>query len=370
MNELLTDKNYKNWLVELKSKIQQSQIKAALTVNSQLIQLYWDLGKQIVEKQETAKWGSGFIKQLSKDLKEEFPDMKGFSKRNLEIIRQWVLFYQEEFVIAKQVVSQLQIAENTEVTKVAQVAPELQNQFFMIPWGHHIMIMQKIKNVPEAVFYIRETVSNNWSRAVLLHQIESNLYERQGKAVSNFHATLPEPQSDLANQLLKDPYVFDFLQLTEKYNERDLEKSLTHHITQFLLELGAGFSFVGKQYEVSVGDKDYFIDLLFYHLKLRCFVVIELKVVDFQPEFAGKLNFYLNVIDDKMKHADDQPTIGIIICKTKNSIEAEYALKGIEKPIGISEYELNKVLPDELKSSLPSIEEIENELSKLTNEQG
>lgn len=380
MSELLSDKNYKNWLVELKSKIQQSQIKAALAVNSQLIGLYWDLGKQIVEKQETANWGSGFIKQLSKDLKEEFPEMGGFSAKNLYRVRNFYLFYHQEFTkvaqvvrllensIQQQPVAELQNDENEEVTKVAQVAPELQNQLFMIPWGHHIMIMQKIKNVPEAVFYIQETINNNWSRAVLLHQIESNLYERQGKAVSNFHATLPQPQSDLVNQLLKDPYNFDFLQLTEKYNERDLEKSLTDHITQFLLELGAGFSFVGKQYEVSVGDKDYFIDLLFYHLKLRCFVVIELKVVDFQPEFAGKLNFYLNVIDDKLKHADDQPTIGIIICKTKNSVEAEYALKGIEKPIGISEYELNKVLPDELKSSLPSIEEIENELSKITEE--
>ena len=362
MNELLNNHDYKNWLIELKSNIQQSQIKAALAVNSQLIQLYWDLGRQVTEKQETAKWGSGFIDQLSKDLREEFPDMGGFSKDNLHRIKKFYLFYSQKF------------------TKVAQLAPLLENpnqqqligelypQLFMIPWGHHVLIMQKTKDVSEAIFYIKETIKNNWSRAVLVHQIESNLYERQGKAVSNFQNTLPKLQSDLANQLLKDPYNFDFLQMTADYNERDLEKSLTQYITDFLLELGAGFAFVGKQYSITLGEKEYFIDLLFYHLTLRCYVVIELKVVEFKPEFAGKLNFYLNVIDDQLKHETDKPTIGLIICKTKDNIEAEYALKGIEKPIGISEYELNKILPDELKSSLPSIEEIENELRKLTDE--
>jgi predicted nuclease of restriction endonuclease-like (RecB) superfamily len=352
MNGLLNNQEYKNWLVELKSKVQQSQIKAALAVNSQLIQLYWDLGKQIVEKQETAKWGSGFIDQLSKDLKSEFPDMSGFSRSNLFAIKNFYLFYSQGVTIVQQLVGQL---EQT-------VLPQ---SCLLIPWGHQGVILQKIKRYDEALFYIQKTIENNWSRVILLHQIESNLYERQGKAIHNFHISLPEPQSDLAIQLLKDPYKFDFLQLTEKYNEHDLEKALTQHITQFLLELGAGFSFVGRQYPVQLGEKEYFIDMLFYHLKLRCYVVIELKVVEFQPEFAGKLNFYLNLVDDQLKHENDQPTIGIIICKTKDSLEAEYALRGIDKPIGITEYELQKILPENLKGSLPSIEEIEMELSKI-----
>ncbi len=371
MNELLNNHDYKNWLIDLKSTIQQRQIKAALAVNSQLIQLYWDLGKQITEKQENAKWGSGFIDQLSKDLRNEFPDMKGFSVDNLAYFKVFYRFY-KDYLISEQVVRKL---ENpimnqaiSQIEKSAQVVSKLHNELFMIPWGHHLVILKKIKNQPEAIFYIKETIKNNWSRAVLVQQIESDLYERQGKAVSNFQTALPKPQSDLANQLLKDPYNFDFLQMTADHNERDLEKSLTNHITDFLLELGAGFAFVGKQYAVNLGEKEYFIDLLFYHLSLRCYVVIELKVVEFQPEFAGKLNFYLNVIDAQLKHEHDQPTIGLIICKTKDNIEAEYALKGIEKPIGISEYELNKILPDELKSSLPSIEEIENELRSLTDE--
>jgi predicted nuclease of restriction endonuclease-like (RecB) superfamily len=335
-----------------------------LAVNSQLIQLYWNLGKQITEKQENAKWGSGFIDQLSKDLRTEFPDMKGFSVDNLAYFKVFYRFYKDS-LISEQVVRKLEISETKALKKVEQVVPQLESQLFNIPWGHHLVILKKIKNQPEAIFYIKETIKNNWSRAVLVHQIESNLYERQGKAVSNFQNTLPQPNSDLANQLLKDPYNFDFLTLTAGYNERDLEKSLTQNITDFLLELGAGFAFVGKQYLITLGDKEYFIDLLFYHLILRCYVVIELKVVDFKPEFAGKLNFYLNVIDDQLKHEHDQPTIGLIICKTKDNIEAEYALKGIEKPIGISEYELKKILPNELKSSLPSIEEIENELRKI-----
>ncbi len=374
MSELLNNNDYKNWLTELKSTIQQRQIKAALAVNSLLIQLYWDLGKQIVEKQEIAKWGSGFIDQLSKDLQTEFPDMKGFSKFNLYHVRNFYLFYSQEITKVEQVALLLETPENRQIIgdlenpKAAQFVSKLNNEILMIPWGHHILILQKIKNQPEAIFYIKETIRNNWSRAVLHHQIESNLYERQGKSVSNFQNTLPKPQSDLANQLLKDPYNFDFLQMTADYNERDLEKSLTRHITDFLLELGAGFAFVGKQYAVTLGDKEYFIDLLFYHLTLRCYVVIELKTVEFAPEFAGKLNFYLNVIDAQLRHEYDQPTIGLIICKTKNNIEAEYALKGIEKPIGISEYELNKMLPDDLKSSLPSIEEIENELRNLNDE--
>lgn len=387
MGNLIKNDDYRNWFVDLKQKIQQNQIKAALAVNSQLILMYWDLGKQIVEKQENAKWGSGFIDQLSKDLKLEFPDMSGFSISNLYAIIKFYKFYNQPFIIPEQIVRNLQneffhqvdgklenvivqhVASQIKQTNLHQVDGENILLFLklstQIPWLHNIVIIEKTKEIEKVLFYIQQTIKNNWSRAVLLHQIESDLYTRQGKAVNNFALTLPKPQSDLANQIMKDPYCFDFLQMTEKYNENDLEKALTHNITQFLLELGTGFSFVGKQFPIQLANKEYRIDLLFYHLKLRCFIVIDLKVVDFEPEFAGKLNFYLNVIDDQMKHENDNPTIGMIICKTKNTIEAEYSLKGIDKPIGISEYELLKVLPEKFKGSLPSIEDIENELKNI-----
>ena len=334
--------------------------------------MYWELGKQISQKQENTKWGSGFIDQLSTDLKTAFPAMNGFSRSNLFAIKKFYLFYNQDFQIVHQADGQFEIN-----TIVHQLDGQLQkaekeaintpiiNLCCKIPWLHNIVIIEKLKNPKQILFYINQTIENNWSRSVLSHQIESNLYDRQDNIISNFSKTLPKPQSDLAKQLMKDPYCFDFLQLTEKYNETDLEKALTHHITQFLLELGKGFSFVGKQYLVTLANKEYKIDLLFYHLKLRCFIVIELKVVAFEPEFAGKLNFYLNIIDDQLKHSSDNPTIGIIICKTKNNIEAEYALRGIDKPIGISEYELQKLLPENYKSDLPSIEDIEIELNKL-----
>lgn len=283
--------------------------------------------------------------------------MGGFSASNLKYCKQFYLFY-SKIANRQQVVGKLQVFDYDNLTNNNA-------ELLSIPWGHHVVINQKVKDFDKAIFYVRKTIENSWSRAVLLHQIEGNLYERQAKTIHNFQSTLPEPQSDLAVQLLKDPYKFDFLQLTEKYNEHDLEKALTQHITQFLLELGAGFSFVGRQYPIYLGEKEYFIDMLFYHLKLRYYVVIELKVVEFQPEFAGKLNFYLNLVDDQLKHETDQSTIGIVICKTKDSLEAEYALRGIDKPIGITEYELQKILPEKLKGSLPSIEEIELELNKI-----
>lgn len=346
--------DYKNWLVELKQKIRNSQLSATLAVNAELIMLYWDLGKQIVEKQEEAKWGSSFLKDLSKDLKKEFPSIKGFSLTNLKYCNQFYSFYNKT-PIGQEPLDQLQIFDLESVIKWKALVSK-------IPWSQNILIIQRVKTQKEANFYINKTIENNWSRASLLNQIDSDLYHRQGKAVSNFEETLPKTQSDLANELLKDPYQFDFLQITEKHNELELESALTSQITNFLLELGAGFSFVGKQYHLKLEDKDYYLDLLFYHLKLRCFVVIELKVGAFKPEYAGKLNFYLNLIDDKLRNENDKPSIGIIICKTKNNVEAEYALRGIEKPIGISEYQLNKILPENLKGILPSIEEIEIQL--------
>lgn len=348
--KLTSSKEYCQWLQDIKMRVRQAQLKAAVRVNSSLLEFYWSLGAGIVEKQKTSKWGSGFLKQLSRDLMLEFPDMKGFSRRNLELVRKWHLFYVGDNSIAKQVVSQL---ENS-------VTPQL----FQVPWGQNIVVIQKSNTIDEAVFYIKETIDNGWSRAMLVHQIENKCYERSGKAITNFTATLPQPQSDLANQLIKDPYNFDFLTLTKNYNERELEQGLIEHITKFLLELGAGFAYLGKQIQIQVGQRDFFLDLLFYHAKLHCYVVIELKVVDFEPEHAGKLNFYIKAVDQEFRKDGDNPTIGILLCKSKDKVVAEYALSDIHKPIGVSEYELTQALPEELKSSLPSIEEIEAELER------
>lgn len=338
----ITTTEYKNWLVELKSKIRSSQIKAAIAVNSELIAFYWELGKMISEKQTA--WGSKFLETLSKDLQDEFPEMKGFSVSNLKFCK---LFF-NYFSIRSQVENE--IAENVVVK---------------LPWGHIKLIITKIKETIEANFYIQQTIENNWSRDVLDLQIKSNLYERQGKSITNFKNTLPEPFSDLAIQTLKDPYVFDFIALDTKYRERDIENQLVQHITKFLLELGKGFAFVGQQYHLVIADNDYYIDLLFYHTRLKCYVVVELKNTKFIPEFAGKLNFYLSAVDSLVKQNDDNPTIGILLCKDKSNLEAEFALRDINKPIGISELKLTENLPDNLKSSLPTIEEIEQELKRL-----
>ncbi len=348
MNHLNKEDDYKKLLIDLKTKIRQSQIKASIAVNSELIQLYWELGNIIVEKQAQSKWGSGFIEQLSKDLRNEFPDMGGFSISNLRYCKTFYTFY-ACLAIREQVVREFQVVEFQNNTHYSC--------FDKIPWGHHVLILKKIKDPLEGQFYIQKTIENNWSRSVLQHQIESKLYKRQGKSLNNFVNTLPKPQSDLANELLKDPYHFDFLQLSEKHSEKELEKALTDQIMRFLLELGTGFSFVGKQYKLQVGKREYFVDLLFYHLQLRCFVVIELKVVEFEPEFIGKLNFYLNVIDDdQLKHISDEPTIGILICKSRDQIDVEYSLKGLKTPIGISEYELKNALQKSISAfQLPQI---------------
>lgn len=342
--------DYREWLLAIKAKIYHVQLKAAVSVNRQLLQFYWQLGADIVVRQQDTSWGDGFLKQLSRDLRTEFPEMKGFSKRNLEQIRKWHLFYSVEPTIAKQAVSQL---HNEHVDLISQ-----------IPWGHNIAIVSKCSSVAEAIFYAKSTIEHNWSRNVLLHQLETGLWQREGKAISNFSKTLPDVQSDLARQTLKDPYVFDFLTLTKDYTERELEQGLTEHITQFLLELGAGFAYIGRQVPLQVGERDFFLDLLFYHTRLHCYVVVELKTGDFEPEHAGKLNFYLKAVDQQLKSADDKTSIGILLCKNRDKLVAEYALSDIHKPIGVSEYQLTQNLPDNLKSSLPSIEEIEEELGK------
>ncbi|HHS92593.1 MAG TPA: DUF1016 domain-containing protein [Campylobacterales bacterium] len=334
------------FLQYIKNKARKAQVKAFVRANSTMLEFYWSLGIDIVQKEKNTNWGSGFLTLLSKDLMRDFPNVKGFSKRNLERIRQWYKFYSQENSITTQTVSQL----------------------WNLPWSHNILIVQKSKNIDEALYYVQQTIQYGWSRSVLTHQIENQLYEREGKALTNFSQTLPSPQSDLANQILKDPYNFDFLTMTNDFNERELEDGLTEHITKFLMELGQGFAFVGRQQKLTIGEKDFYIDLLFYHVKLHCYVVVELKVVDFEPEFAGKLNFYISAVDGEIRGEDDNPTIGILICKSKNSTIVEYALKDINKPMGISEYKLAQVLPKELKSSLPTIEEIEAELSNEKRE--
>lgn len=305
----------------------------------------------IAEKENV--WGSKLIERVAKDLKEEFPDMKGFSTTNLKYCK---LFYQY-------------FSKKTKLENELNLSPQLEDELlklaFNLPWGHIKMLIGKIKDKQVAKFYIQKTIQNNWSRDVLDIQIKSDLYNRQGKSVNNFKNTLPEPMSDLANQTLKDPYIFDFLTLSEDYKEKDIEKQLVQNITKFLLELGKGFAFIGQQYQIAINENDYFIDLLFYHTKLKCYVVIELKNTKFKPEYTGKLNFYLSAIDSLIKDETDNATIGILLCKDKNNIEAEFALRDINKPIGISELNFTEVLPDNLKSSLPTIEEIESEFKNF-----
>jgi predicted nuclease of restriction endonuclease-like (RecB) superfamily len=348
MSDLIEREDYHTLLLELKSKIHQSQIRAALAVNKELVLLYWQIGNSILIKQEKEGWGSKIIEQLAKDLKSEFPLMKGFSVRNLKYMRSFAENYRDlEFV-------QVVLAQ--------------------ITWYHNITLLDKVKDSTERNFYIQESIKNGWSRNVMVHQIESNLYKRQIQAekVHNFQETLSKPQSDLAHEILKDPYNFDFLSLGEEIKEKDLESALIKHITKFLLELGAGFAFVGKQYHVEVAGQDFYIDLLFYHIKLRAYVVIELKAGDFKPEYAGKLNFYLSAVDKILKSDDDKPSIGIILCKSKSKIIAEYALRDITKPIGVSEYMLTESIPENFKGELPSIEDLEKSLSDyqiITKEQ-
>ena len=344
MKDIINITDYKDWLQNLKGKIQQSQIKAAIQVNSELLRLYWQIGKDIVEKQAQAKWGDGFLQTLSADLCKEFPTMKGFSYRNLKSIRQWYLFYNQLDIIGKQVVSQLEVS------------------LFSIPWGHHIMIMQRCKNTQEALFYVHKTIENHWSRSVLEHQIALNLYVRQGKAITNFQHQLPPAMSDLAQELTKDPYIFDFLSITENYTEKELQQYLEDNMTKFLLELGKGFCFYGKQVHINVGGDDFYIDLLFYNAHLHCYVVVELKTTKFKPEHIGQLKFYVTAVNKQLRTEGDTPTIGLLICKDKNNVIAEYTLEDIHNPIGVSSYKLFNELSKDYQSSLPSIEEIEKRL--------
>jgi len=333
-----TSKGYQELLALLKNQIRTAQVRAAVAVNNELVLLYWGIGKQILTRQKEDGWGTRVIERLAKDLRSEFPDMQGLSPRNLGYMKAFAEAWPDESILQ-------------------QLAAKL-------PWFHNCVLLDKVKDTVERTWYIQQAIQNGWSRNVLVLQIESGLYRRQGKAITNFQATLPAPQSDLAQQLIKDPYNFDFLTLTSEAQERDLERGLLVHLRQFLIELGTGFAFVGSQVPLEVGGEDFKLDLLFYHLKLRSYVVIDLKMTPFKPEYAGKMNFYLSAVDDMLRHPDDQPSIGLILCKTKNRIIAEYALRNTATPMGISEFRHLETLPEQLKGTLPTIEEIEAELGK------
>ncbi|GGY01333.1 DUF1016 family protein [Massilia dura] len=328
---------YADWLAELKTRIQTARQRAALAVNRELVLLYWQIGSDILLRQGREGWGAKVIERLAHDLRTTFPEMKGFSRANLMSMRAFAEAWPEPEIV-QQAVGQL-------------------------PWGHNLMLLTKLKDKQLRLAYAQRAVEHGWSRSLLGMHIETRLLEREGQALTNFEARLPAPESDLARQSLKDPYLFDFLDIGAEATERAIETALVQHVTRFLLELGAGFAFVGRQVPLEVGGDDFFIDLLFYHLKLRCYVVIELKADKFKPEHLGQLSFYLTAVDAQVKSEHDAPTIGLLLCKSK--VVAEYALRDASRPMGVAEYQLVESLPALLQTSLPSIEQIEQELAGL-----
>lgn len=343
--KFLATEDYKRWLGELKQRLRSSQVKAAVRVNTAVLEFYWSLGRDIVIMKAEQAWGNGVIAQLSLDLKDEFPNLKGLSYTNLKYASQWYRFYTQEDINRQQVVGDLEI-------------PEI---FGLVPWGHHVQIISKCKDVDEAMFYIKKTVNENWSRSSLVDMLKRGLYKEAGHSVNNFNEQLPLPQNLLAKEILKDPYHFDFLNLTEQYTEKQLEDALSHNITRFLLELGKGFAFVGRQMELRMpGGQTFFPDMVFYHTKLKCYVVVELKVVEFIPEFAGKLNFYVSAADHLLRDENDNPSIGLLICKSKDETVVKWSFQDISKPLGVASYELQEVFDKTIAEKLPTIEDIEN----------
>lgn len=338
-NNLIND-DFRLWVSNLSKKYKQAQIKATISVNSEMLKFYFELGKEITNNSFKARYGSKFYDSLSKELISHLPNVKGLSARNLRYIENFYNLY------------------STKIEKM----PQLVAQLFSIPWGHHRYIIDKCKDVNKALFFVRKIYENNWSREILLNFISTDLYEREGKAVNNFELVLPDTNKDLAKQITKDPYIFDFLNITEEYNEKEFKDALIDNIQKLLLELGDGFAFVGREFRLLVGETEFFTDLLFYNIKLHAYVVIEVKIKDFSPIDLGQLSTYVSSINHLLKGENDNPTIGILICKDKDKIVAEYSLENYNIPLGISSYELNKLLPKELKKSLPSIEELENRL--------
>jgi predicted nuclease of restriction endonuclease-like (RecB) superfamily len=392
---LKVTKQYKSWLTELKQNISNVRMQTSLQVNASMLMVYWYIGKQIQQKIDIEDWGAKIIDQLTEDLRLAFPDMSGFSRRNLSYMRRFAAEYPfPEFVqqpvaqiqgkekrkasdssqVSKKAIVQQPVAqlENTVMSGALSLEKEFAQQAIaQIPWGHHTVLLDKVSDIDERLWYVNKTIENKWSRNVLLYQISSDLYHRQAKTkkTTNFHQTLPKEQSDLALQILKDPYKFEFLQLSQYATERELETELTNHIQHFLLELGAGFAYVGRQFKLKLGRKEYFLDLLFYHLQLRCFIIIDLKMGEFEPEFAGKMNAYLNVLNKEHKQIHDNPSIGIILCNSKDEIEVEYALQGLQHPIGVSEYKTMHTLPKELRDKLPSVRQLKEAVKEFNTRQ-
>ena len=333
---------YTDWLADIKSRVSAARQRAVLAANAELMRLYWQIGRDILERQASQGWGSKVIDRLASDLREAFPEMKGFSRANLMYMRAFAEAWSEAEIV-QQAVGQL-------------------------PWGQNVLLLTRLKDPALRLRYAQQASNDGWSRTTLELQIKNRLHERQGQAITNFEARLPAPHSELAHETLKDPYLFDFLGLGDDAHEREIENALVRHITRFLLELGTGFAFIGRQHRLEVAGDEFFIDLLFYHTRLKCYVVVELKVTAFKPEHAGQLNFYLSAVDAQIKAPDDKPTIGLLLCKSQNRLVAEYALSGIDKPIGVAEYELVRALPEPLITSLPTVEELESELGELPEE--
>lgn len=359
--------NYPALLQDVKNRIRQAQLKASMSANTEMILMYWDVGRIVATRQTEEGWGASIIPRLSRDLRNDLPEIKGFSERNID---RMLAFYREyrELPISPPPVAKLPLSESSPfsplaVAKIQEKQSGIMTLLLHLPWTHNVLLL-RVSSRQARLWYAEQTLTQGWSKDHLEQQIRTNAYSRQGTAITNFEVQLPMPQSALAQETIKNPYVFDFMTLEKPFHERELETGLIAHLEKFLLELGAGFAFVGRQYHLEVSEQDFYIDLLFYHLKLRCYVVIELKKGKFKPEYAGKMNFYCSVVDDQLRHEQDNPTIGLILCQANDKIIAEYALKDVNKPIGISEYELTRALPDNLKSSLPTVEEIEERLEE------
>lgn len=344
----INEQSYSQWVQELKTRYLAQRMKATVAVNSALLEFYWNLGKDISLNQADNRYGTGFYRKLSKDMEAEIPGVKGFSPTNLKYTKYFYELYAPSLENRQQLVDDFERA-----------------LLYQIPWGHHIQIIDKCKgNTTKAIFFVKETLQFNWSRAVLLNFLDSGLYEAKGKAVTNFKDKLPEPQGDLAQELTKDPYNFDFLALTEGYKEKELEAALVDNISRFLIELGTGFAYMGRQYRLVVNEDEFFIDLLFYNTRIHAYYVFELKASKFSPEHLGQLGFYVSAVNHQLKTEQDNPTVGVLICKEKNEVVACYSLDVTDFPVGISEYQLSKLYPADFKSVLPSIEELENELKR------
>lgn len=362
MSKLLKiDKEYTEWINKLSLRFKKSQIKAAVKVNSEMLNFYWSVGEDILIQKAESKWGEGFYKGLSQDLQDIFPDVKGFSVRNLQYMKQMYEVFSKETIFTPQVVAQITDTSKDEITPQV-VAQFIKDNVCRIPWGHIRFILDKKYDSQKSFFFVRQVIENNWSRAVLLNFLDTDLYERQGKAITNFRTTLPAIESDLAQEITKDPYNFDFVGITSKYNEKELKDALIRNIQKFLMELGTGFAYMGREYRLMIGETEQFLDMLFYNVDVHSYVVVEVKTTKFEPSFLGQLGAYVVAVDHILKKAGDNKTIGLLICKTKDDVFARYSLEASSQPIGISEYELSKIFPKEFKSSLPSIEDIEEQL--------